>query len=171
MAVTIRAVLAEEIALIPTIEREAANRFREVGLAAIADGEVSSEPFIRSILLKGVALGAVADGSLVGFVLAGVLDDALHVYELSVVPAFGGRGVGSGLLAAVEAAARTLGLAAVTLSTFGDIPWNGPFYTGRGFNPVDRDEWGPAFHMLHTVEQVSGLPLERRVFMRKELAP
>ncbi len=169
MSFAIRAILPEEVPLLPAIERAAAGRFHEVALPAIADGDVSSEPFLRAILLKGIALGAVADERLVGFILAGTLDDALHIYELSVAPSHGGRGIGSGLLAAIDAGAHDRGLGAVTLSTFADVPWNGPFYARRGFAPVEPADWGPAFHLLHHAEQAAGLPLERRMFMRKEL--
>ena len=170
MPAEIRALLPEEIRLVPEIERAAAERFRAAGLPAIADGSVSTEAFIQAVARKGIALVAVADGRLVGFVLAGLLDDALHVYELSVLPDAGGRGIGSALLGAVDAAARDRGRGTVTLSTFADIPWNAPFYARRGFAPVDPPEWGPAFHLLHHLEQAAGLPIERRVFMRKELA-
>jgi GNAT superfamily N-acetyltransferase len=171
MTITIRAVAPGEVIQLPAIERDAAARFREVGLSAIAEGHVSDEAFIRSILRSGVAIGAASgtDG-LVGFALAGVLDDALHIYELSVTAAFGGRGVGSSILAALEERAHDRGLSALTLSTFADVPWNGPFYARRGFSAVGNDDWTPAFHLLHVAEHAAGLPLDRRMFMRKELA-
>ncbi|SHF95089.1 Predicted N-acetyltransferase YhbS [Kaistia soli DSM 19436] len=171
MPVVVRAILPEEASLLPEIERDAAERFREVGLDAIADGEPSSEPFILAVIEKGVALGAVAgDAGLVGFVLAGLLDEALHVYELSVRAVFNGQGIGTALLAGIETAAADRGLAALTLSTFTDVPWNAPFYARRGFLPVEIDDWGPAFHLLNGAERAAGLPLDRRIFMRKELA-
>jgi len=170
MTATIRAIRPDEVALIPTIERDAAARFREVGLGAIADGDVSSEAFIRAIKAKGAALGAELEGTLVGFALAGVLDDALHLYELSVATAHHGRGIGGALLAALDAEAARRHLPAVTLSTFADVPFNAPFYARRGFVPVEPGAWGPAFHLLHGAERTAGIPVERRVFMRKEIA-
>lgn len=169
MAVTIRALRPDDVALVPAIERDAAARFREVGLDSIAEGDVSSEAFIRAIAAKGVALGAEADGTLIGFALAGVLDDSLHLYELSVATAHHGRGAGGALLAALGIEAGRRNLPAVTLSTFADVPFNAPFYVRRGFTPVEQDDWGPAFHLLHGAEQAAGIPVERRVFMRKEI--
>jgi GNAT superfamily N-acetyltransferase len=170
MTATIRAIRPDEVALVPAIERDAAARFREVGLDAIADGDVSSEAFIRAVMAKGAALVAEFDGMLVGFALAGVLDDALHLYELSVATAHHGRGVGGRLLAALDREAARRHLPAVTLSTFSDVPFNAPFYARRGFTPVEREDWGPAFHLLHGAELAAGIPVERRVFMRKEIA-
>ncbi|HWJ72481.1 MAG TPA: GNAT family N-acetyltransferase [Kaistia sp.] len=171
MTVTIRALLPEEAACLPAIERDAAERFREVGLDAIADGEPSPELFIHSVIRKGVALGAVgADKSIVGFALAGLLDGALHIYEISVLAALNGQGIGSALLTGIEEAAIASHLGSVTLSTFADVPWNAPFYARHGFAPVEIEDWGPAFHLLNGAERAAGLPLDRRVFMRKELA-
>ncbi|MBZ9935784.1 GNAT family N-acetyltransferase [Mesorhizobium sp. BR1-1-16] len=171
MTVTIRALLPEEASCLSAIERDAAERFREVGLAAIADDVPTPEPFIRAVVNKGVAFGAATErDGLVGFVLAGLLDDALHIYELSVASASGRRGIGSRLLAEIDMAALARGLGAVTLSTFVDVPWNAPFYARRGFKPVEIEDWGPAFHLLNGAEHAAGLPLDRRVFMRKELA-
>ncbi len=172
MVAAIRAILPEEAGLLPPIERDAAERFREVGLNTIADGEPSSEPFILSVIRKGVALGAVeVDHGLVGFALAGELDGALHLYELSVRTAFNGQGLGSALLMGIETAAAASALGAVTLSTFADVPFNAPFYARRGFVPVEIEDWGPALHLLNGAERAAGLPLDRRVFMRKELQP
>lgn len=170
MTAAIRALRPDEVSLIPAIERDAAARFREVGLGTIADGDVSSEAFIRAVMCKGAALVAEFCGAPVGFALAGVLDDALHLYELSVATAHHGRGIGGALLAALDDEAARRHLPAVTLSTFVDVSFNAPFYARRGFAPVERAGWGPAFHLLHGAEQAAGIPVERRVFMRKEIA-
>lgn len=171
MAPTIRPARLDETGLLREIEREAGQMFRAVGLGRIADREPSAEEFIVSILRYGVALCAVdASDQPVGFGLAGRLDDALHLYELSVIPDFGGRGTGSALLREIELAASAIDIRALTLSTFLDVPWNRPFYERRGFAEVVPEDWTPAFHLLHAAERLAGLPMDRRVFMRKELA-
>jgi len=169
MSPTIRPVTAQEIGRLQAIERDAAARFRTVGLDAIADGDPSDEGFIQSALTTGEVLGAELDGALVGFALAGRLDDALHIYEISVASTHGGRGLGSRLIEALGDAGRRRSINALSLSTFADVPWNGPFYARRGFAVVDEAGWTPAFHLLRAVERTAGLPVERRVFMRKEL--
>jgi len=170
MSPTIRPVTAQEIGRLPAIERDAATRFRTVGLDAIADADPSDENFIRSVRTAGEVLGVELDGALVGFALAGRLDDALHIYEVSVASAHGGHGLGSRLIEALGEAALRRSIGALSLSTFADVPWNGPFYARRGFAVVDEAGWTPAFHLLRAVERAAGLPIDRRVFMRKELS-
>ena len=106
----------------------------------------------------------------VGFALIGFLDRELYLYELDVAPPHGRRGLGRRLVEAVLAFAVSEGTASVTLSTFRDIPWNGPFYAKAGFREVPRNQWTPAFHLLHARQIEAGLPVELRCFMRKELA-
>ena len=57
----------------------------------------------------------------------------------------------------------------MTLSAFRDVAWNGPFYARLGFCYLTRPDWTPALYLLHHREADAGLPVERRVFMRKEL--
>ena len=170
MSFSIRPLRIDECASIRILEREAAQRFRTVGLDGVADSEPTSEAFICAVIAHGVALAAAEDDDVpVGFVLAAQLDDALHIYEICVGQTYGGQGHGSALLGAIEDAARERGLARLTLATFRDVPWNRPFYERRGFAEVLVDNWTPAFFLLHAAEELSGLPLDNRLFMRKEL--
>jgi GNAT superfamily N-acetyltransferase len=94
----------------------------------------------------------------------------MYIHELDVSPPHGRRGLGRRLIDAASAFAAAEGTPAVTLSTFRDIPWNGPFYAKAGFREVPRNQWTPAFHLLHHREAELGLPVDRRCFMRKALA-
>jgi ribosomal protein S18 acetylase RimI-like enzyme len=170
MAYTIRRARLPEFALLPEIERAAATLFRGIDWLNLDHDEPSGEEFIGAIARSGaVFVAADADDAPVGFALAGVLDDALYLYELDVAPAHGRRGLGRRLLDATCAFAAERGAPAVTLSTFRDIPWNGPFYASAGFREVPRNRWTPAFHLLHDRQAERGLPVERRCFMRKDL--
>jgi GNAT superfamily N-acetyltransferase len=171
MPIDVRPVRPGEFALLRDVERDAGQRFRTVGLEVIADNEPTSEAFIAAIGSHGVALCAVDDNDEpVGFVLAGRLDQALHVYELSVATVWGGQGIGRRLMSEVTDRARGLGVASLTLATFRDVPWNRPFYERLGFAEVHPPDWTPAFHLLHAAERLAGLPIERRLFMRKEIS-
>lgn len=170
MSIAVRPVAPHEAGRLPEIERDAAARFRSVGLGDIADGAVSSPDFIAAVIRHGVALGAASeDGRLAAFALAGRLDGGLHIYELSVAVAHGGRGLGSALLDGLDRAARDRGLAALTLSTFADVPWNAPFYARRGFRALAEPDWTPALHLVRSAERAAALPLGRRVFMLREI--
>jgi len=62
-------------------------------------------------------------------------------------------------------AARSRGLAAVALTTFRHVSWNGPFYARYGFVELDNPE--PRLAELVTAETGRGLP--NRIAMRLAL--
>lgn len=84
----------------------------------------------------GLLFVAMAGERLVGFAYCAVAGRDLHLAGLAVHPDFGRRGIGAALVRRVEGAARARGLDGVTLTTFADIPWNGPFYERLGFHRV-----------------------------------
>jgi GNAT superfamily N-acetyltransferase len=88
---------------------------------------------------------------------------------LSVDPAHGRRGLGARLVEASCNMAYARGARAMTLSTFHDLAWNGPFYTKLGFRELTPSDWTPGLYVLHAREIDIKLPIERRCFMRKEL--
>ncbi len=171
MVYTIRRARPSEYALLPAIERAAGMLFKTVDWLNLDPDDVVDPEFIEAIARAGAVLVAASDRDApVGFALTGFLDRALHIYELDVAPPHGRRGLGRRLVDAASAFASAEGATAVTLSTFRDIPWNGPFYAKAGFREVPRNQWTPAFLMLHHREMDLGLPVERRCFMRRELA-
>ncbi|MER5321213.1 GNAT family N-acetyltransferase [Streptosporangium roseum] len=105
----------------------------------------------------------------VGFALRGGGAGAVHLDQLAVHPDHGRRGVGGRLLEAVCDHAASTGVAAVTLTTFRDVPWNGPWYAQRGFGVLDPAEWGPELAALVAHERELGIELAPRVVMRRVL--
>lgn len=109
----------------------------------------------------GVLLVAVEDGAVVGFVhVLRLVDDhgapAAHLEQLSVrLPEHGRRGIGSALVEAACAEARWEGHRAITLSTYRDVPWNGPFYRSRGF--VEVTDPAAYLRRIRAQEQALGL--------------
>ena len=94
---------------------------------------------------------------------------AMYVEEMDVLPTHGRRGLGARLLGRVCTWAEAQGHAAVTLSTFRDVPWNGPFYRKHGFRDLEPAEWTPGMRAIREKEAQHGLHVEARVFMRREL--
>lgn len=122
----------------------------------------------RAHINQGLCFVMVDDGdTLVGFAACGVLDGALHLYELAIVPEHGGQGLGRALVETVCGEAGLRGLAAVTLSTFTDIAWNGPFYERAGFRTLTDDELTPGLHLVKAHEADVGLT--HRCVMRREV--
>ena len=65
--------------------------------------------------------------------------------------------------------ARDRGYAEITLTTYRDIPWNGPFYASLGFKVLSAAELTPGLQERVKAEAGRGLNPERRVVMRKAL--
>jgi GNAT superfamily N-acetyltransferase len=83
---------------------------------------------------------AEAEGERVGFAVCARQGERLHLEEVSVHPAHGRQGYGRALVARVIEAARERNLTAVSLTTFADIPWNGPLYDSMGFRQLPDAE-------------------------------
>lgn len=88
----------------------------------------------------GFLLVAADDRRLVGF--AHVVPHGLHAHleQLSVLPTYHRRGIGTTLVRAAMEEARWGGYDRMSLSTYRDVPWNGPFYAALGFVEVERLE-------------------------------
>ena len=102
-------------------------------------------------------------------VFASVREGEVYVEELDVMPEFGRRGLGSRLLNCVCDWAEEQRCAAVTLSTFRDVPWNAPFYRKHGFRDLQPAEWTPGMRAIREKEAQLGLRVDARVFMRREM--
>lgn len=118
-------------------------------------------------------------GAVAGYVLVDVLERpgaapgsgrSAHIEQVSVDPAFARRGLGRRLIEHVAAEARRWGLDALTLTTFGDVPWNAPYYERCGFRVLAEDELGPDLRRVRDAEAAHGLDTAARVCMRRELA-
>ncbi|WP_116244192.1 GNAT family N-acetyltransferase [Nocardiopsis sp. FIRDI 009] len=97
------------------------------------------------------------------------VDGHTHLEQLAVHPDHGRRGLGSALLEAVCAEAAGRGDRVVTLTTFRDLPWNGPWYARRGFAPLAREDWGPGLERVWAAEGRAGIRVLPRVVMVRPL--
>ena len=129
----IRLARPNEVPRLQEIEDEAGTIFSGLGLIHQAlDVSFPLDDLARLVGMGQVWVGCQEDGLLVGMVIASVREGAAYVEEMDVLPEHGRRGLGARLLACVCAWAKAQGHAAVTLSTFRDVPWNGPFYRKQG---------------------------------------
>lgn len=82
-------------------------------------------------------VAAVDEGSPpVGFVHVLEIDGHAHLEQISVRPEHQGRGVGTALVRAAMEQARAQGFDQLSLCTYRDVPWNGPYYRALGFTEV-----------------------------------
>lgn len=167
---TIRQARPAEFARIPQIELAAAELFQSTRYVFVVNDSVNAdEEYCRQQAARGLAwVAADEEDEAVGFVVAEVLDNTLFIHELGVLPAHGRHGLGRRLVDAVCQQARVAGYPAVTLSTFGDIPWNAPFYSLWGFVILTDEQLSEGLRAVQRAE-AEGLPNTYRVIMRLEL--
>jgi GNAT superfamily N-acetyltransferase/catechol 2,3-dioxygenase-like lactoylglutathione lyase family enzyme len=167
----IRLARLDELPRLRDIEDRAGTMFSGLGLIEEAlDVSYPPEELRRLIGLRQVWVAFEADDVPVGMVIASVRDGSAHIDEMDVLPAHGGRGLGTLMLDQACAWAQAQGYSAVTLSTFRDVPWNGPFYTKNGFRALPSSEWTSTMRAIREKEAEHGrLRVEARVFMRREL--
>jgi len=80
----------------------------------------------------------VAGDPVVGFAHVLDIEGDAHLEQVSVHPDAMRQGVGSALVRAAMEEARWAGYDRLSLATYRDVPWNGPFYAGLGFSEVER---------------------------------
>ncbi len=164
----IRAARRKDIQHLPAIERDAAARYRLFGLDELADGPGLPMELLEQRQAQGQVWVALhSNDRPVGFAVVSRLDGYAHLDELDVAIRHGRRGIGTRLVRAVLAWAKRNGLRGVTLSTMRDIPWNAPFYIRLGFEIVADAELTRAQRRLRDLEAMAGLPIRRRVIMRR----
>ena len=105
----------------------------------------------------------------VGFALVFEIDGYAHLDQLNVLPNHTQKGLGKALLRTVCEWARERGYPGVTLSTFRDVPWNGPFYSRHGFRVVQSKELTAGLAQLVERERKRGIRTDLRVIMRLDV--
>lgn len=138
---------------------------------AIADDEPLSVDELEAYRAAGRAWVLDGeDGSPAAYLIVDVLDGNAHIEQVSVDPAFGGRGYGARLIDHAAAWAADQGMEAVTLTTFTDVPWNAPYYERLGFVVLTEPEIGPELRARREEEAAHGLDPDTRVCMRRPVA-
>lgn len=165
---SIRKATDRDIAAMQSIEVDAGTRFRDVGLDAIANDDPPSADGLAAHIADGTAWVAVAGGDVVvGYAAASVVDGEGHLDQVSVGLDAAGHGVGRELIETVHRWSNSLGHEAVTLTTFVDVAWNGPYYRRLGYEDVPADSMGPELATIRAAETAAGLDISPRVAMRR----
>lgn len=154
------------------IERAAGRSFAALGMDLVAEDEPPSLGTLRGYADDGRAWVRTDDADRpVAYLLADVVDGCAHLEQVSVHPDAAGAGHGRALVEHLVTWARERGLPAVTLTTYVDVPWNGPYYRRLGFRPLDPAELTPGLREIRRHETAHGLDRWRRCAMRRDLAP
>jgi ribosomal protein S18 acetylase RimI-like enzyme len=164
----IRTARRAELPALRDIERAAGRSFVDVGMTEIAEDEPPSlEELARYHDGGRVWVATDAADAPIGYLLAEVVDGALHVEQVSVHPRCARRGVGRALLDHAAAVARDAGLAGLTLTTFAEVPWNAPYYERCGFVVLPGDALTPGLRAIREREAAHGLDRWPRVCLRR----
>lgn len=154
------------------IERAAGAMFREIGMPEIADDEPLPLETLAGYAARGRAWVVVGEPETpLAYLLAEDLDGCVHIAQVSVDPAWARRRLGRRLLDHVAAEAATIGVPALTLTTFRDVPWNAPYYHRCGFRVLTESEVTPGLRAVRRQEAEQGLDRWPRVCMRRDLEP
>lgn len=137
----VRLAVPDEAEKLVNIERSAAAIFRQIpALAWVADPQGKSVNQHLEFIVDGDCWVAVEQQQLVGFIEVEVMDQALHIWELSVDSRWQRRGIGKALLQKVIMQAKQLNCDYVTLTTFRDVVWNGVYYQKLGFTIIPSEK-------------------------------
>lgn len=169
-AMHIRAVHQAELPLLQDIERAAGESFRDIGMPEIAEDEPLPLDVLAGYHRAGRAWVATdTTDTAVGYLIADLVDGNMHIEQVSVHPSRARQGVGRALIDHLADHARATGVPALTLTTFADVPWNGPYYQRCGFVVVDDNGLTPGLRVIRQREAAHGLDRWPRLCMRRDL--
>jgi len=169
----LRKAIDHDAPLLTKLEQSAGLAYRaDAEIAWVADGENLSPERYREIIADGWSwLAEDEHAGPVAFIAVTREGRELHVWEFDVRLDCQRRGIGRRLLQHLIAEATAAGISAITLTTFRDIAWNGPFYQSMGFEPLAPDTLDERLAALLATEVEKGLPAARRCAMRRVLLP
>lgn len=164
----LRPARADDLPKLSAIEQAADALFAEAGVTLVNPTYAEDAYGLED----DITVAALADtDEPVGFIYTFKLEQGPHIGELSVHPTHGHQGIGAALVQHVLAQAEATGEFSVTLSTFINVPFNGPFYEKQGFEAVSPLSLGAEYPALRQAEADQGLDVSQRQFMIRYLNP
>ncbi len=167
--VAVRPGQTRDIPSMQRIETAAGPLWRSIGMDDVADDPAHESDELAVYVDGGRAWVAERGGAVCAYALADVYDGVAHLEQVTVDPDHGRQGIGRRLIDTVAAWAAENGSPALTLITFRDVAWNGPYYRRLGFVDLPDDDLGPGLAALRVHEAELGLDVTIRCAMRLEL--
>ncbi len=147
--VRIRPARTEELGGLPALEAAADELLAARGI------EPLPPPGTPEQLAQALVVLVADEGNgPLGFARVDRVGAGAHLEQLSVHPDHGRRGVGRALLEAACARVAEAGYGELTLCTFADVPFNGPFYRSAGFVVLDTEAGWLAAHGLADLDRL-----------------
>ncbi|MFL6161608.1 MAG: GNAT family N-acetyltransferase [Jatrophihabitantaceae bacterium] len=153
----IRPARPDELVELIEIERAADQLFPLAGYGTVPPPATVAE-------LRAAAALLVSGEPPTGYARIEVVDGRAHLAGLSVRPRFMRQGRGSELVLAACDWAAAHGYSEMTLCTFAEVPWNGPFYARLGF--IELAELTPGLRAARETEQALDAMGRRVVLIR-----
>ncbi|MEU7632277.1 GNAT family N-acetyltransferase [Nocardia sp. NPDC049220] len=167
----IRPATTADLRALQDIERAAGVPFAALGMTAVAEDEPPALDTLRAFQRAGRAwVWADAADHPIGYLVLDLVDGIANIDQVSIRPAFARRRIGKRLIDQAVRWAAAEGMAAITLTTFTEVAWNGPYYERLGFRFLRMDEETPGLRALRAAERAHGLDRWPRACMRAELA-
>lgn len=168
MSYLVKPAAPHHIASLPAIERAAAELFTLEDLPQhVRDEGTSLQRFEDAQRNDRLWVAVDSKDKPVGFLLADVVDNTMHITELDVHPEHSRHGLGGTMLLHVLLVAEHHGHRSVTLTTFSHVGWNAPFFGRHGFVEIHASEYGPELSEILAQERARGLP--NRIAMRRSV--
>ncbi|NEW29064.1 GNAT family N-acetyltransferase [Nocardia cyriacigeorgica] len=165
-----RPALPSDPPLLQEIERAAGAPFAAIGMTAVAEDDPPGIETLREFVDAERAWVWADAGVPVGYLIVAVVDGNAHIEQVSVHPTHAGQRIGRRLIDRAARWAREHDLPALTLTTFTDVAWNGPYYQRMGFRYLTADEETPGLRAIRAAETAHGLDRWPRASMRAEVA-
>ncbi len=154
----IRPATDDDLPVLQDIEIAAGRPFAEIGMTAVAEDEPPPLETLREFQRAGRAWVWTDDGDHpIGYLVLGVVDQMAHIDQVSVHPDHRGRRIGKQLIDHAVFWAKDHGMQSITLTTFVDVAWNGPYYERLGFRYLPEEEQTPGLHAIRAAEAAHGL--------------
>jgi ribosomal protein S18 acetylase RimI-like enzyme len=152
------------------IERASSIHFREIGMADVADHEPTPASILEDSARDGLLYVALTADTVAGFLIWSAVDDEAYIEEVAVDPAHAGHRLAARMIDRLAQDIRGRH-PAITLATFRDVPWNGPYYAKLGFEEFPHDQVGPDHAKAWQEQSDIGLDMSKRLFMIRRVGP
>jgi GNAT superfamily N-acetyltransferase len=168
---TVRLARPSDVPLLGSVESSAATLFSTFpSLAHHSHGPPVPQSELEIYLSANNLWVAVDDADApIGFLCGHSIDSSFYIAEISVAEDWQKKGVGRSLIERMCKDVKILSYSDVILTTYRDVPWNGPWYIKVGFEELHVKDWGEQITKKMELEKSEGFDMERRCVMKRVL--
>jgi GNAT superfamily N-acetyltransferase len=166
----IRLARPDDIARLIEIEASGGALFEALGMTLpVLLEPPTANDFTGPVDEDRVWLMAGDDGVPVAHIRTEAVDGNAHLSQVSVHIDNARRGFGRLLIDHVVALSLAQGFTEMTLTTYCDVPWNGPYYERLGWRRLADADLGPQLAAIRAEERSVGLDTWPRTAMTRKI--